>query len=71
LKNPTHSQALRRPRLTTEQKQAIRNHFYSLCDQWCEMTWDKEAVNSDRFYALQCEMYQLRQQYPWLNKAAA
>lgn len=71
MKNRTHSQSLRRTRLTAEQKQAIRDHFYNVCDQWCSMTLDTEAINSDRFSDLQWEMYQLKQQHPWLKKAAA
>lgn len=59
-----------RTRLTVEQKQAIRNQFYAVRDQWCE-TAESEQIDWERLFELHCQMQLMQRQYPWIKKGVA
>jgi hypothetical protein len=69
LKNRTHSQSRRRTRLTAEQKQAVRDRYYNVRDQWC-MTLETQQIDWQRLFDLHFEMLQIEQAHPWIKRAA-
>jgi hypothetical protein len=69
LTNRTHSQSARRTRLTAEQKQAVRDRYYNVRNQWC-MTLETSEVDWQRLFDLHYEMLQMEQAHPWIKRAA-
>jgi hypothetical protein len=68
-KNHSASSSPRRTRLTVEQKQAVRDRYYSLRDQWC-MTLETSEIDWQSLFDLHWEMLEMERQHPWIKRAA-
>lgn len=66
-KNRSASPSPRRTRLTVEQKQAVRDHYYALRDEWC-LGLEEEQIDWQFLFDLHYEMLQLEYQHPWIKK---
>ena len=68
-KNHSTSPSLRRTRLTVEQKQAVRDRYYSLRDQWCE-TLESATIDWEALFNFHFQILQIEQAHPWIKRAA-
>jgi hypothetical protein len=59
----------RRPgtRLTIPERQAIRDHYYALRDEWC-MELEEDQIDWQFLFDLHYEMLQLENQHPWIKQ---
>jgi hypothetical protein len=69
-KNHSASPSPRRTRLSAEQKQVVRDRYYSLRDQWCQ-TLESAAIDWEALFNFHFQMLQLEQAHPWIKKGAA
>jgi hypothetical protein len=68
-KNHSASPSPRRTRLSAEQKQAVRDRYCLLRDQWCQ-TLESAQIDWTRLFDLHYAMLQLEQAHPWIKRAA-
>jgi hypothetical protein len=68
LKNHLNRQS--RIRLADSEKQAIRDHFHALRDQWC-LALETEPLDWQHLLDLHWEMAELEHKHPFVKKAAA
>jgi hypothetical protein len=62
----------RRPcvRLSDSEKQAIRNRYNAIKDEWCQ-TLEGTPLDWQRLFDAHWEMYELEHQHPFVKKAVA
>ena len=65
----TNNHPTRRPRtrLTVSEKQAIRDHYYALRDEWC-LELEEDQIDWQFLFDLHYEMLQLEHQHPWIKQ---
>jgi hypothetical protein len=67
-KNRSTRQPRPRTRLNDSEKQAIRNRFNAIKDEWC-LTLETDPIDWQHLFDLHWEMYLLEHQHPWVKKA--
>jgi hypothetical protein len=69
-KNRSTRQPGPRTRLKDSEKEAIRNHYNAIKDEWC-LALEDEPIDWEFLFDLHWEMYELEHQHPWVKKAVA